>query len=245
MTGLTAAELITVSAAGLLVGTSKAGLKGVNIVVVALLVQVYDAKEQTGILLPLLIFGDVLAVTYYRRHTKWIYLAKLLPAMIIGVILAAILGDRLDAGAFKIWLGIIVLVSAVILFWREMRSTNDFPQGLWFAGSLGVAGGFASMIGNLAGAFANMFFLATRMPKNEIIGTSAWLFFILNLVKVPFHIWSWETINMNSLQSSLIILPSLLIGFWVGLKIVGLINEKVYRYILFAATAIGAILILT
>jgi len=245
MTGLTAAELITVCAAGLLVGTSKAGLKGVNIVVVALLVQVYDAKEQTGILLPLLIFGDVLAVTYYRRHTKWIYLAKLLPAMIIGVILAAILGDRLDAGAFKIWLGIIVLVSAVILFWREMRSTNDFPQGLWFAGSLGVAGGFASMIGNLAGAFANMFFLATRMPKNEIIGTSAWLFFILNLVKVPFHIWSWETINMNSLQSSLIILPSLLIGFWVGLKIVGLINEKVYRYILFAATAIGAILILT
>ncbi len=244
MMGLTALELMAIWTAGFLVGTSKAGLKGVSIIVVGLLVHVYDAKEQTGILLPLLVIGDVLAVTYYRRHTKWTYLVKFLPAMVIGVLVAVIVGDRLDADAFKMWLGIIVLISVVIMFWREVRGTQDFPQGVWFAGSLGVAGGFASMIGNLAGAFANMFFLATRMPKNEIIGTAAWLFFILNLVKVPFHVWSWDTINRQSIESSLIILPSLFIGFWLGLKIVRMINEQYYRYFLYTATAVGAVMIL-
>lgn len=241
--GLTAIELAVVWTAGLLIGTSKAGLKGVNVIVVALLVHVYDAKIQTGILLPLLIVGDVLAVIYYRRHTKWSYLARFLPAMVIGVIIAGAIGDRLGADAFKTWLGIIVLISVAIMLWRELKTVQEFPQGMWFAGGLGVAAGFASMIGNLAGAFANMFFLATRLPKNEIIGTSAWLFFIINLIKVPIHIWSWETINMDSLQSSLLIMPSLFLGFWLGMRVVGLFSEQFYRYFLFAATAIGAIMI--
>ncbi len=241
--GLTTIELIAIWTAGFLLGTAKAGLKGVSIIVVALLVLVYDAKEQTGILLPLLLVGDVLAVTYYRRYTKWSYLAKFLPAMIIGVVLAGVLGDGLDAGAFKLWLGIIVLISVLLMLIRELKSGRPFPQGILFAGGLGVAGGFASMIGNLAGAFANMFFLATRLPKNEIIGTSSWLFLIINLVKVPIHIYSWETINISSIRSSMLIVPSLFIGFWVGLKIVGLFSEQVYRYFLYVATVIGAIMI--
>ncbi len=241
---LSLTHLSLVILAAFLVGASKAGLKGLGIVVVALFVIVYDAKAQTGILLPMFIAGDVLAVIYYKRHVKWQYLAKFLPAMIIGLVIAAFIGERLPAESFKRWLGGVVLISVLIMFWWEFQDKNHIPNNWLFAGLAGIAAGFATMIGNLAGAFANMFFLATRLPKNEIIGTAAWLFFIVNLIKVPIHIFSWETINWETLKIDLYLLPAIIIGFWVGLKIVSWINEEYYRYFLLIATALGAITIL-
>lgn len=236
-------DICLISLAGLLIGAAKAGLKGMSIVVVALLVHVYGAKAQTGILLPILIVGDILAVIYYRRHARWEYLVKLLPAMILGIIIAALVGDSLDEHSFKRWLGVIVIISVVIMFWWELRGKANYPSGWWFAGSAGVSAGFTTMIGNLAGAFANMFFLATRLPKQEIIGTSAWLFLIVNLIKLPIHIFSWETVNASSIWESMSLIPGVILGFWVGLYLVRLINEKYYRYFLYVATAIGAIAI--
>lgn len=244
MMDLSLAQWLIVMFASFLVGASKAGLKGLGIIVVALLVLVFEAKAQTGILLPILILGDILAVIYYKRHVKWHYLAKFLPAMIVGVMIAGYLGDQLPEEAFKKWLGGVVLVSVVIMLWWDFKGKDNVPNNWLFAGSSGVAAGFATMIGNLAGAFANMFFLATRLPKNEIIGTSAWLFFIINLVKLPIHIFSWETIHIETLKIDLLTIPAILFGFWIGQKIVALINEKYYRYFLLIATSVGAIVIL-
>lgn len=241
---LSIAQWLIVVIASFLMGATKAGLKGMGIIVVALLVLVFEAKKQTGILLPILIIGDILAVVYYKRHVKWHYLAKFLPAMIIGVFIAAYLGDQLPEEAFKKWLGGVVLVSVIIMFWWDFKGKDNVPNNWLFAGSSGIAAGFATMIGNLAGAFANMFFLATRLPKNEIIGTSAWLFFIINLIKLPIHIFSWETINMDTFKIDLLMIPAIFLGFWVGLKIVAMINEQYYRYFLLIATSIGAIVIL-
>lgn len=237
-------DIVLVILSGLLVGASKAGLRGIGIIVVALMVIVFGARQSTGILLPLLIIGDVLAVVYYKRHVKWIYLRKFLPAMILGILIAVWLGQDLPEHLFKRWMGGVILVSVVIMFWWDWKGKASFPNNWAFAGLAGVAAGFATMIGNLAGAFANMFFLATRLPKNEIIGTSAWLFLIINLFKVPFHIWSWETIDLKTLEIDLIFAPTIFIGFWLGKLIVSRINEKWYRYFLLFATGLGALVIL-
>ena len=230
--------------AGLLVGASKAGLKGLGIITVALFVVVFGAKASTGILLPLLLVGDVLAVIYYQRDVRWIYLRKFLPAMVIGVLIAVWIGKDIPEEVFKKWMGGVILISVIIMFWWDWRGKSNVPNNWLFAGSAGVAAGFATMIGNLAGAFTNMFFLATRLPKNEIIGTAAWLFLIINLLKVPFHIFSWETIDWTSLKTDLYIVPTIFIGFYAGLRIVAMINEKYYRYFLLVATALGAVVIL-
>ncbi len=244
MIDLSYTDLALMLFAGMLVGASKAGLKGLGIVVVAIAVVVFQAKQQTGIILPMLIIGDVLAVIYYKRHVRWKYLAKFLPAMILGVGLAAVLGEDLPEESFKKVLGVVVLISVIFMFWWDLKGKETFPNNWLFAGGSGVAAGFATMIGNLAGAFANMFFLATRLPKNEIIGTAAWLFFIVNLIKVPIHVFSWETISWETLKIDLILAPSIFIGFYIGLKVVAMINEKYYRYFLLVATGLGALVIL-
>jgi uncharacterized membrane protein YfcA len=100
------------------------------------------------------------------------------------------------------------------------------------------------MIGNLAGAFANIYFLAIRLPKNEFIGTAAWLFFIVNVLKLQFHIFVWNTVTMDTMFLSLFLIPGIFLGFFVGVKTVKLIKNEFYRKLVLIVTAIGAFMIL-
>jgi uncharacterized membrane protein YfcA len=109
---------------------------------------------------------------------------------------------------------------------------------------MGLLAGFTTMIGNLAGAFSNIYFLVMRLPKNNFIGTAAWLFFLINSFKVPFHIWSWETINSKSILVSLQLVPFVLIGLVAGVFLVKKIENESYRKLILLFTAIGGVAIL-
>ena len=219
---------------------SKAGLKGIGILVVILLAFVYEAKASTGILLPMLIIADIIAVVYYRRAVRWDYLKRFLPWMIVGVLFGTYVGKEMPEEIFKKGMAIIILISVLIMFALERYDKSKIPDRMWFAGSMGFAAGFTTMLGNLAGAFSNIFFLASRIPKIEFIGTAAWLFFFINLFKLPFHIWSWKTIDLDTLYINLTLVPGIIVGFYIGLKIVDKFKEHQFRKFILVMTAIGA-----
>lgn len=236
-------EFALANLAAFLLGLSKGGLKGLGIAVVALMAIAYGAKASTGIVLPLLLVGDILAVIYYNRDAEWKYLIKFLPAMLIGILIGVYFGQDLPEETFKQWMAGIILLSVAFLFYREKRGDLKVPNSFLFAGSTGIAAGFATMLGNLAGAFSNLFFLSTGLSKNKIIGTAAWLFLICNLFKLPFHVWSWGTINRASLTTDLYLIPAVAIGFLLGTRLVKYFSETAYRKFLLVVTAIGAIMI--
>jgi uncharacterized protein len=184
-----------------LLGVSKSGIKGIASLIVTGLALVYGAKNSTGILMPLLLVGDVFAITYYKRHVQKEYIIKMLPWMVIGVLIGVVGGQYITESLFKYGMAIIILFSVGLMYYWENKKDKTIPSHWTFASSMGLLAGFTTMIGNLAGAFSNIYFLAMRLPKNNFIGTAAWLFFIINAFKVPFHIWTWETINSTSLQS--------------------------------------------
>jgi len=230
--------------AALLLGIAKSGIKGLAVLIVTGLALVYGAKESTGILMPLLICGDILAVIYYKRHVKWIYLIKLLPWMVLGVLVGVVLGKDLPEDLFKSGMAVIILLSVVIMYYWERKKDRKVPTHWSFAALMGMMGGFSTMVGNLAGAFSNIYFLAIKLPKNEFIGTAAWLFFIINLFKVPFHIWSWGTINRTSFQISLSLIPAVIAGFCLGIFLVKKINNDKYRQLILLLTGLGGLAIL-
>ena len=230
--------------ATLLLGIAKSGIKGLAVLIVTGLALVYGAKESTGILMPLLTCGDILAVIYYKRHVKWIYLIKLLPWMVLGVLVGVVLGKDLPEDLFKSGMAVIILISVVIMYYWERKKDRKVPTHWSFAALMGMMGGFTTMVGNLAGAFSNIYFLAIKLPKNEFIGTAAWLFFIINLFKVPFHIWSWGTINRASFQISLSLIPAVIAGFCLGIFLVKKINNDKYRQLILLLTGLGGLAIL-
>jgi len=138
----------------------------------------------------------------------------------------------------------IILGSVVLMYWWDLRKSKSVPAHWAFAGFMGIMAGITTMIGNLAGAFSNIYFLAMRLPKNEFIGTAAWLFFIINLFKIPFHVFVWETISIETLIINLKLLPGILIGLFVGVRLVKIIREGFYRKMILLLTAIGALLLL-
>ena len=228
----------------LLLGIAKSGIKGVAVLIVTGLALVYGARESTGILMPLLICGDIFAVIYYKRHVEWIYLVKLLPWMVIGVLIGVVLGKDLPEDLFRVGMALIILFSVGMMYYWGKKKNKKVPTHWSFAASTGLLAGFSTMVGNLAGAFSNIYFLAIKLPKNEFIGTAAWLFFIINLFKVPFHIWVWETINLESIKISLTLVPAVISGLLLGVFLVKKINNDKYRKLILIFTGLGGLAIL-
>jgi len=227
-----------------LLGIAKAGVKGIAALIVTGFAIVYGAKESTGILMPLLVCGDIFAVLYYKRYVKWIYILKLIPWMIFGVLIGVVIGNNISEKFFQYGMALIIIFSVSIMYYWDSKKNNKIPNNFIFAPSIGVLAGFSTMIGNLAGAFSNIYFLAMRLPKNEFIGTSAWLFFIINVFKIPFHIFFWETITLKSLIISSKLVPFVIIGLLIGVFVVKKIKNENYRKLILILTAIGGIGIL-
>ena len=167
----------------------------------------------------------------------------MIPWTIVGVLIGVFYGYSIDENSFRIGMAIIILLSVFVMYYWDRKKNKTVPKHWSFAGLIGITAGFTTMIGNLAGAFANIYFLAQKLPKNEFIGTAAWLFFIINIFKLPFHFFVWETINLKSFNISLMLIPFVALGLFIGIKLVKKINENTYRKLILLFTALGALVI--
>lgn len=235
---------ILASAAAFVIGMSKAGIKGIAVINVTFMALAFGAKESTGLVVPLLVLADIFAVIYYNRHTQWNYVFKVLPWMVLGVLVGVYVGKDLPESLFKTGMVTIILITVFMMYWWDRKKIKTVPKHWAFSSSIGLIAGITTMVGNLAGAFSNIYFLAMRLPKNHFIGTAAWLFLIVNIIKLPFHFFVWETISKESLVLNLKLLPGILIGFVVGINVIKLIKEAFFRKMILVLTALGAILIM-
>lgn len=223
---------------------SKTGISGVGLMVVPLLANAFGGRPSVGLLLPILIFADIFAVSWYNRHAQWKHIIRLLPWAFAGIIFATLIGKSISDQTFNRLLAALVIGGIAILVWRDIRSDKlKIPQSRWFAGGLGLLGGFSTMIGNAAGPVMALYLLSMRLPKNSFIGTGAWFFFIVNLSKVPMHIWSWKTISLNSFVLDLMVIPAIAAGAFFGIWLVRLLPEKFYRLLVIVTTLLSALLL--
>ena len=228
----------------MLIGMSKTGLSGVGMMVVPLLANAFGGRPSVGLLLPILIFADIFAVSWYNRHAEWKHILRLLPWALIGIITATFIGKSISDSTFNRLLAALVIVGIVILVWQDLRSGKmNIPKSRLFAAGLGLMGGFATMIGNAAGPVMALYLLTMRLPKNSYIGTGAWFFFIVNVSKVPLHIWSWKTISTETFILDALMITSIAAGAFLGIWLVRLLPEKVFRIIIIATTLLSALLL--
>ena len=226
-----------------ILGLAKAGLKGIDMMNITIMAIVFGGKQSTGIVLPLLCAADILAVKYYNRHAQWPHFWKLIPWMIVGILIGVYVGKDMNENLFRKIMAVIIALTVVIMIYLELRKSLIIPTNKIFVANMGLVSGFTTMIGNLAGAFSNIYFLAMRLPKNDFIGTAAWVFLVINLFKLPFQLFYWKNITASTIKTDLFLLPAMVVGFWVGVKIVARINDDRYRKIVIFLTLAGAVFI--
>ncbi|MFE1772963.1 TSUP family transporter [Streptomyces sp. NPDC059008] len=129
MSDLGVVSLGTLVVAALLVGVSKTAVSGVGALSVALFAAVLPARESTGVLLPLLLVGDVLAVRAYREHTDWPALLRLLPSVAAGVLLGAVFVAGTGDDVVRRTIGALLLTIVLHHLWRRRRSRRGRGPG--------------------------------------------------------------------------------------------------------------------
>ncbi|MEK6783270.1 MAG: sulfite exporter TauE/SafE family protein [Bacteroidota bacterium] len=240
---LSFSSLALILIVALLIGMAKTGIHGAGMMSVPILANVFGGQISSGIMLPILVLADVMGVWYYHRHASWEHLKILFPWAGLGVIIGTITGSYINDNVFKVIMAFTIMVSIIIMIWLE-RHKEDVPHKKWFGVATGIAGGFTSMVGNLANSVMAVYLLSIRLPKNSFIGTAAWFFLVVNWFKVPFHVFVWHTITLDTVLLSLVTLPVIVLGAFLGIIIVGKLSERIYRWFIISMTLVAAVFML-
>ncbi|MEU2961550.1 sulfite exporter TauE/SafE family protein [Streptomyces albidoflavus] len=259
MDTITPGAFALLAAAALLVGFSKTSVSGANTISLAVFAAVLPAKESTGVLLPLLIVGDICAVLVYRRHAHWPTLWRLFPAVAAGVLAGTAFLAFADDGAVRTSIGAILLAMSAMTYWRRRRAARapagtdgepgaDAEPGTGRGGRLrargyGVLGGFTTMVANAGGPVMSLYLLSAGFRKLGFLGTSAWFFLIVNTSKVPFSV-GLGLIDGSSLLLDAVLVLFVVPGVLLGRALAHRINQTLFDQLVLAATVVGGVQLL-
>ncbi|MFI3259555.1 MAG: sulfite exporter TauE/SafE family protein [Rikenellaceae bacterium] len=234
-----------------LIGFTKTSFAAVGTIVVPIMALAFGAKASTGLLLPILCLADLGAIIYYRRSCSWSHLVRLLGWAVAGLFVGIAVDHFIPSSGFRYLLAFSILISVAVLGMNQMKErrskagepTESKPRG-WLLGAYGVLGGFATMIGNAAGPIMSIYLLSVKMPKLYFVGTSAWFFMAINYIKMPLQIWVWDNIHYDSLLIGLAMVPFIAIGSVVGVYLVKVVPEELYRKMVIWITLFSALILL-
>jgi uncharacterized membrane protein YfcA len=224
------------------VGLAKTGLPGIGVLFVALFSNAMPARAATGVVLPLLIVGDILATITYRRHLAWTQLWRLFPWTIAGVVSGWLAMGKLDDRWTARLIGVILLLMLAVHLGRKLRPAEAEParnSHSPVAAGTGLLAGFCTLVANSAGPIMNIYLLAMRLPKLDFMGTGAAFFLLLNWFKVPFMV-NLGLVTPASLTLNLWLVPAVIAGALAGRWLLGRINQKWFEIITVALTAAAA-----
>src|SRR5690606_36918938 len=204
---------------------------------------IFPARDSVGILLPLLIVGDIFAVVYYRRHVVWKYLISLIPWVLVGIIGGYFVLEFISSEQLKPLIGVLVLLLIILHIGREKlgkKFVDLLPESKIFTYLMGILAGFTTMIGNAAGGVMAIYLLVKGLPKTEFVGTGAWFFLTVNLIKVPLYM-SLVIITGESLLFNAKLIIFIIVGALLGVKVIQWMPQKMFQTIVLLFAAIGAI----
>ncbi len=243
MDNLSLSTLLLAGTGALFIGLGKSGVPGLGILVVPLMAHAFPAKDSVGILLPMLIAGDLMAIAIYRRHAQWRKLLGLVPYVVAGMVAAAFVLARVDNASLRPLLGGLILLLLLLELARMRLRLDNIPHNPLFSASIGASAGFATTVGNAAGPIMSLYLLSRELPKREFVGTAAWFFFVVNSAKVPLYA-QLGMITGRSLLFNLAMLPLIGLGAYIGMRLLPRIPQRIFNLAVLLLTGLAALSLL-
>ena len=229
----TPGQWLLAAIAAFCIGFSKSGFAGSGLATVLIMAQLFGPLESTGVLLPMLICGDIMSVIAFHQHARWATIRRMLPPTLVGIVLAFLVMSHIPAQHFGPVIGWIVLAMAVLQVWRRLRpgTLEHVPHSHWFAWMMGGWSGITTMLANAAGPVMALYFIAIDLPKYEIVGTGSWFFLIVNVLKVPFSL-KLGLIHGSSLLFNLVLLPVIALGIFAGRHLIRIVPQQLFEILI-------------
>lgn len=235
---------LLLASAALLVGFAKTAIGGLASVSVAIFATVMPTRESTAALLILLLVGDVIAVTHYRRDCDWRLLRHLVPAVVPGLLVGTLVLARVDDATLRRVIGAILLSLLVLqIFVHARQSRRTTPPTEWSrpaAAGVGLCAGFTTMVANAGGPVMTLYLVAQGIDKRRFLGTVSWFFFVVNLCKLPFSA-GLGLITASTLATMAVLVPCVFLGAALGVVTARRLGQRTFELAVLGASGLSAV----
>jgi uncharacterized membrane protein YfcA len=232
------------------IGLAKSSVPAAATMPVGLFALVIPAKLSVGAILPLLILGDIIALLAFRKAGRWDIVIKILPSVFVGMFIGYFLLSWSTSREVAYVIGAILVFTAIYEIRKRLRNEKmDIDQGVnqkqrsrLTAQLMGVLVGIMTMTANSAGPIFSLYLLNLQLPMQTFVGTNSWLFFIINVSKIPFNA-NLGIITTQTLMLAVLLAPFVVMGGLFGQRIMRSINQRAFEYSALVSTLIAGLLL--
>ena len=225
---------ISVVPAIILYGIAKSGLGGsISLISVPLMTVVMPLQQALAIILPILIFSDIIAVYRFRREFNFSILRVIVPFAAVGIIIGSLTFSYFSENLLKFIVGIMGFLFAGHYFLFKKEKTIPAQQNFLKGAICSSIAGFSSFCVHSGGTPTSLYLLPLRLKKEIYVGTRVIFFCFVNLLKLPLYIYL-SMVNFDTLYQSITLFPLAVIGIFIGYKLLKIIKENLFYNIIYA-----------
>lgn len=242
---------VLIGAVGLsvfLYGVSKTAMPVLGVLASPILAAALTPTVAAGFVVPLLLLGDLIALAVYRQHVEWRVILRILPGLLVGVALTALLFVYADITTVGRVVGCLILITVLLEASRLRRAPMEAPPTgtAWdriVTAFFGALAGVTTFAANAGGSAMSLYLIRLRVPMLAFMGTSVWFFFILNLVKVPL-IAALGLFSMESLRVGALMAPLTVAGAVLGVYVFRRMDQRIFVVVALVLSAFAAVWLL-
>lgn len=238
---------IVVAGVAFLIGLAKGGFGGLmGALATPLMALVMPVDQVIGLVLPILMFGDLFAIAFHWRRWDGRLILLLLPGAVLGVIIGTLFITNAPTETLRLTLGIIVLIFAIYkMLEKRIIGSLKYESRKWHGLLGGTITGFSSALAHTGGPPVSIFLLMQGISPRVFVATAALFFFTLNWIKVPYYFYA-QLFDFPKLWGVAWLLPMVPLGAWFGRWISEKINPQSFeRFVLVLLIVSALILIFT
>jgi uncharacterized protein len=222
---------VVIAVLGFMIGLAKGGFGGLGALLTPILALVLPVAQAVGVLLPMLMVGDVFAVYMYWKEWDLHLVKRMFPAGVLGAIAGTFLLTWLPSDGLRIVLGIFVLLLVAYRFISDRIQTVRYEPRGWHALAAGFLAGLASGMFNNGGPAFNSYLLLQKLKARPFIATSAIFFALLNLIKVPGFLYT-GVLDLPLLFSLWWVILFIPVGIWVARRTLTRLSPAAFEWII-------------
>lgn len=209
-----------------IVALSKSGLVGsLGLVAVPMLSLVMPARDAAGMMLPLLLVMDAIAIWTYRKDADWRILRIMLPGALVGTIIGWVLWSFVSDAMVLLFVGILTLLFILDALLPIRKKLEGLPPSRPWGTFWGGFAGFTSFISHTGGPPFQIYVLPQKLPPVIFSGTTAFFFAIVNTAKLVPYFFLGQ-LNIANLSHAAILAPLAVAGVLLGVYLVRRISMK-------------------
>ncbi|MFL1453119.1 sulfite exporter TauE/SafE family protein [Marinobacter sp. GN3S48] len=226
-------------AAAFITGFSKFSVGGMGMLIVPILMLAYPGPEALGILVPIYILADLIAVSIYRKSVNWMVLLRLLPLQIFGMGVGAWFLAGMNADQFALLIGLSIVGMLLLGIWLDHHEAT-FMRHPFTAKVIGLVTGVISMTASAAGPMLSLYMMEQRLEKESYVSARAWLFLVIDLAKVPL-LYKLGFLNAETTLLGLQSIPAMLVGGFIGYLLLRKMQFQQFKWLIRTVAAIAAV----